>query len=276
MEYLTDAGGTADQQRLHHGHAELARAALKAVTFMRSLITSGVSPAAVTTFQEPQAMNTFGGGQRRVPAQLGLRLQLPPPLRPAAASSPRARSAWRRCRPSRASPTPATPTSAAGTCTSTRTASTSAPDLTFIQWLSSPAAQDILSEQYGFISTVTGRADARPRSSPRTRCSPSCRRPGWSRGPPARPSTRRCRTAIYQNVNGALAGSASPSAAASAMQSAASTALVQHIQRRAVTVRRAPGREAIRSRPPAVARAVGWQHPATHLGSTYPAAGREE
>ena len=29
---------------------------------MRSLITSGASPAAVTTFQEPQAMNTFGAG----------------------------------------------------------------------------------------------------------------------------------------------------------------------------------------------------------------------
>jgi multiple sugar transport system substrate-binding protein len=32
-------------------------------------------------------------------------------------------------------------------------------------------------------------------------------------------------TAIYQNVNGALAGSSSPTAAAAAMQSAASTAL---------------------------------------------------
>jgi multiple sugar transport system substrate-binding protein len=32
-------------------------------------------------------------------------------------------------------------------------------------------------------------------------------------------------TAIYQNVNGALAGSASPAGAASAAQSAASTAL---------------------------------------------------
>ena len=30
---------------------------------MRSLITSGVSPAAVSTFQEPQAMNVFAAGQ---------------------------------------------------------------------------------------------------------------------------------------------------------------------------------------------------------------------
>lgn len=36
--------------------------AVKAVAFMRSLITSGVSPAAVTTYQEPDAMNAFDAG----------------------------------------------------------------------------------------------------------------------------------------------------------------------------------------------------------------------
>src|SRR6202042_378910 len=99
-----------------------------------------------------------------------------------------------------------------------------AADLTFIQWLSSPAAQDILSERYGFISTVTAvRSDPKVIGSnpvfagvPKTRLTP---RPG---GPPEYPARS---TAIYQNVNGALAGSASPASAASAMQSAASTAL---------------------------------------------------
>lgn len=37
-------------------------AAVKAVAFMRSLITGGVSPAAVTTYQEPDAMNAFDAG----------------------------------------------------------------------------------------------------------------------------------------------------------------------------------------------------------------------
>jgi multiple sugar transport system substrate-binding protein len=60
MEYLTDAGGS-----ILNGNKVTfdSPAAVKAVTFMRSLITSGVSPSAVTTFQEPQAMNVFADGQ---------------------------------------------------------------------------------------------------------------------------------------------------------------------------------------------------------------------
>ena len=61
MEYLTDAGGhvfnAAGKPVLN------SPAALRALTFMRSLITSGVSPKAVITFQEPQTMNVFNDGQ---------------------------------------------------------------------------------------------------------------------------------------------------------------------------------------------------------------------
>ncbi len=61
MEYLTDAGGqvfNAQGQPVMNSPA-----ALKALTFMRGLITSGVTPKAVTTFTEPQAMNVFNDGQ---------------------------------------------------------------------------------------------------------------------------------------------------------------------------------------------------------------------
>ena len=61
MEYLTSAGGSPTNAAYTSATLN-SPAALKAVTFMRSLITSGASPAAVTTFQEPQAMNTFGAG----------------------------------------------------------------------------------------------------------------------------------------------------------------------------------------------------------------------
>lgn len=61
MEYLADAGGqvfnAAGQPTMN------SPAATHALTFMRSLITSGASPKAVTTFQEPQAMNAFDQGQ---------------------------------------------------------------------------------------------------------------------------------------------------------------------------------------------------------------------
>src|SRR5260370_30174957 len=36
--------------------------AATAVTFMRSLVTTGVTPSAITTFQEKDAMNTFANG----------------------------------------------------------------------------------------------------------------------------------------------------------------------------------------------------------------------
>ncbi|MFB5192901.1 ABC transporter substrate-binding protein [Alicyclobacillus fastidiosus] len=60
-EYLADAGG---QVLNSSGQPVLSSAAgNKAVSFMRSLITSGVTPNAVTTDQENQSMNLFEQGQ---------------------------------------------------------------------------------------------------------------------------------------------------------------------------------------------------------------------
>jgi multiple sugar transport system substrate-binding protein len=222
MEYLTDAGGSPTNSAFTQATLNSA-AATKAITFMRSLVTSGASPAAVSTFQEPQAMNTFGAGDA-----LFLR------------NWDYAYSA-------------ATTASSGGKLTASQVGVAPLPtfagesqpgysniggwnlyinphsknvgaDLTFLQWMSSPAAQDILSERYGFISTVTSvRNSAAVKASnpvfavvPNTRLTP---RPA---GTPEYPALS---TAIYQNVNGALAGSTSPSAAAAAMQSAATTAL---------------------------------------------------
>jgi multiple sugar transport system substrate-binding protein len=120
VEYLTDAGGTATNKSYTTASLDSA-AAVKAATFMRSLISTGVSPAAVTTFQEPQAMSTFASGRSCGTGTT------PCPTPKSRARPPWARSAWRRCRRSPASPTPGTPTSAAGTCTSTRIARTSPP-----------------------------------------------------------------------------------------------------------------------------------------------------
>jgi multiple sugar transport system substrate-binding protein len=97
-------------------------------------------------------------------------------------------------------------------------------DLTFLQWLSSPAAQDILSQKYGFISTVTSvrSAPATIASNPVFAVVPMTKLVPRPAGTPEYPALS---TAIYQNVNGALAGSASPAAAVAAMESAANTAL---------------------------------------------------
>jgi multiple sugar transport system substrate-binding protein len=222
MEYLTDAGGTATNSGYTKATLNSA-AALKAVTFMRSLITSGVSPAAVTTFQEPQAMNTFASGEsvflrnwdyayedaitpsdggKLTASQVGV-----VPLPTFSGQS-----------------TPGYSNIGGWNMYVNPHSKHLGADLTFIQWLSGSTAQDILSQKYGFISTVSA-----VRSSPSVIGSnpvfavvPMTKLVPRPAGTPNYPALS---TAIYTNVNAALAGSSSPAAAVAAMQSSANSAL---------------------------------------------------
>ena len=222
MEYLTDAGGTATNSGYTQATLNSA-AALKAVTFMRSLITSGVSPAAVTTFQEPQAMNTFASGQAvflrnwdyayedSITASDGGKLTASQvgvvPL-PTFAGQP----------------TPGYSNIGGWNMYINPHSKHLGADLTFIQFLSSTTAQDILSQKYGFISTVAAvrSAPATIAANPVFAIVPNTKLVPRPAGTPNYPALS---TAIYQNVNGALAGSATPAAAVAAMESAANTAL---------------------------------------------------
>jgi multiple sugar transport system substrate-binding protein len=61
MEYLTDAGG-----KVFNANGSVAinsSQAVKAINTMRNFVTSGVSPRAVTTFQENDSMTSFASGQ---------------------------------------------------------------------------------------------------------------------------------------------------------------------------------------------------------------------
>src|SRR5215471_18156280 len=58
MEYLGSAGGSVLNSSMTSSTLDSA-AGQKAISFMRSLVTSGATPSAVTTFQEPQAMSAF-------------------------------------------------------------------------------------------------------------------------------------------------------------------------------------------------------------------------
>jgi multiple sugar transport system substrate-binding protein len=222
MEYLTDAGGTATNSGYTQATLNSA-AALKAVTFMRSLITSGVSPAAVTTFQEPQAMNTFASGQavflrnwdyaytdaitpsdggKLTAAQVGV-----VPLPGFAGQT-----------------TPGYSNIGGWNMYINPHSKHLGADLSFIQFLSSTTAQDILSQKYGFISTVAAvrSAPATIAANPVFAIVPNTKLVPRPAGTPNYPALS---TAIYQNVNGALAGSATPAAAVASMESAANTAL---------------------------------------------------
>jgi multiple sugar transport system substrate-binding protein len=62
MEYYADTGGQVLNSTDTKSVLNVADVT-KVLTFMRGLVTSGASPAAVDTFQEPQAMTAFQDGQ---------------------------------------------------------------------------------------------------------------------------------------------------------------------------------------------------------------------
>ena len=139
MEYYADTGGqvlnsTDTASVLNVGDVT------KVLTFMRGLVKSGASPAAVDTFQEPQAMTAFQDGQGPCSCATGITRTACPIQR---AATLLARSASSRCRRSPASRSRATPTSVVGTCMSTPTRRTSRPDLDFIKFISGTQAQTI-------------------------------------------------------------------------------------------------------------------------------------
>jgi multiple sugar transport system substrate-binding protein len=221
MEYLTSAGGTATNGDFTKATLD-SPAAIKAATFMRSLITSGATPAAVSTFQEAQAMSIFAGGSsaflrnwdyaysnattpatgKLTAAQVGVE-----PMPAFAGQS-----------------TPGYSNIGGWNMYINPHSKNINVDLTFIKWLASDQAQTILATKYSEIPTTNS-----VRNSPavknvnpvlaiisKTKLVP---RPAGTPNYPA------LSTAIYTNVNAVLAGSQSPAAAMKSAESQASTAL---------------------------------------------------
>jgi multiple sugar transport system substrate-binding protein len=219
MEYLTDAGGTATNSGYTQATLNSA-ASIKAVTFMRSLITSGVTPAAVSTFQEAQAMSTFAAGNAaflrnwdyayadsQVPGTPTVGKVGVAPLPTFQGES-----------------YPGYSNIGGWNLYINPHSKNIAADLTFIKWMASTQAQDVLSEQYSEIPTVESvrTSPAVLKLNPVLAIVPSTRLVPRPAGTPNYPQLS---SAIYQNVNSALSGSSSPTAAMNAAQSAANTAL---------------------------------------------------
>jgi len=219
MEFLTDAGGTATNSDYTSASLD-SSASVKAVTFMHSLISSGVSPSAVTTFQEAQAMSTFASGQaaflrnwdyayadsqvagKLTASQVG--------VEPMPAFS--------------GQPTPGYSNIGGWNLYINPHSKNVAADLTFIKFMASTQAQTDLATVASSIPTVESvrTAPAIVAQSPVLATVPKTKLVPRPAGTPNYPQLS---TAIYQNVNAALAGSTSPSSAMSAAQSAANTAL---------------------------------------------------
>jgi multiple sugar transport system substrate-binding protein len=221
MEYLTSAGGTATNSTYTKATLD-SPAAIKALTFMRSLVTSGVTPAAVSTFQEAQSMSIFAAGNagflrnwdyaysnattpatgKLTASQVGVE-----PM-PAFAGQP----------------TPGYSNIGGWNMYINPHSKNINVDLTFIKWLASDQAQTILATKYSEIPTTNS-----VRNSPAVKSlNPVLAIISQTKlvpRPAGTPNYPALSTAIYTNVNAALAGSTSPSAAMSAAQSQASTAL---------------------------------------------------
>jgi multiple sugar transport system substrate-binding protein len=221
MEYLASAGGTATNSDFTKGTLD-SPAGIKAVTFMRSLVTSGVTPAAITTFQETQAMNTFGTGDAAFLRNWDYAYSSA--TTPATGKLTTSQVGVEPMPAFAGQPTPGYSNIGGWNMYINPHSKNINLDLTFIKYLASQQAQTILATKYSEIPTTT-----LVRNSPaiaalnpvlaivsKTKLVP---RPAGTPNYPA------LSTAIYTNVNAALAGSTSPSAAMSAAQSQANTAL---------------------------------------------------
>jgi len=222
MEYLASAGGSPTNSDYSKATLD-SPAAVKAVAFMRGLITSGASPVAVTTFQEPQAMNTFGAGNAAFLRNWGYAYQ--DAITPADGGKLTASQVGVAVLPTfQGQPSPGYSNIGGWNLYINPHSKNIAADLTFIKWMAGIQAETILAVKYSVGSTVTAvrTSPAVIASSPVFAVAPKARLVPRPAGTPNYPALS---TAIYQNLNGALAGSMSPSAAVSAMQPGVTSAL---------------------------------------------------
>ena len=162
---------------------------------MRSLITSGASPAAVTTFQEPQAMYTFGDGNAAflrnwdyayiaaiTPSSGGKLTASQVGVAPLPTFAGQANPGYSNIGGWNLYINPHSKNLGA--------------DLTFIQWMSGTTAQDILSQKYGFISTV----DRGPHRARDHRLEPGVRRRAEDQAGPAARGHARVPGAFHRDL----------------------------------------------------------------------------
>jgi len=220
MEYLTDAGGTATTSDYTKATLDSA-AAGKATTFMRSLVTSGATPAAVTTFHEDQSMSTFAGGQAAFLRNWDYAWSV---SQTKGSSSVIGKVGVAPLPTFQGHPYPGYSNIGGWNMYINPHSKNVAADLTFIKFLASDQAQLDLAKIASSIPTTTS-VRSNPAviaESPTLATVPKTKLVPRPAGTPNYPQLS---TAIYTNVNSALAGSTSPSSAMSAAQSQANTAL---------------------------------------------------
>ncbi|MHB8262678.1 MAG: ABC transporter substrate-binding protein [Acidimicrobiales bacterium] len=220
MEFASDAGGTVLNSSGTKATIDSPQS-LQALNYMRSLITSGVTPAAVTTFEEPQAMDVFAAGQAaflrnwdyaygysnnpKTSSVVG-KVGVEPPPTFAGHTYPghSVIGGWNVYVNPHSKHIPA--------------------DLTFIKWITGITAQTYIATHYSEVPTneAVQSSSAVKAKNPVLAIVHKLRlvsRPSYT------PIYPKISSAVYQNINSALAGSVSPSKALSSASSAINTAL---------------------------------------------------
>jgi multiple sugar transport system substrate-binding protein len=221
MEYLGSAGGSVLNSSLTSATLD-SPAGKEAATFMRSLITSGASPSAVTTFQEGQAMSAFATGQAAFLRNWDYAWSYAQ-----TASSPSSVVGKVGVAPLPTfpgQPYPGTSNIGGWNLYINPHSKNIAADVTFIKWMTSPAAQTILGTQFSEIPTVTSVRDSAAVKAK----NPVLAIVGQTRlipRPAQTPQYAKVSQAIYTNINSMLTGSTSPSAALSAAASQINSAV---------------------------------------------------
>jgi multiple sugar transport system substrate-binding protein len=209
MEYLGSAGGTALNSNFTKATLD-SSAGTQAATFMRSLITSGASPSAVTTFQEAQAMSAFATGQAAFLRNWDYGWSYAQ-----TASSPSSVVGKVGVSPLPSfsgQPSPGTSNIGGWNLYINPHSKNVAADLTFIKWMTGTTAQTTLATEFSEIPTV---------QSVRTSSAVVAKNPVLATVPKTRliprpagtPQYAKVSQAIYTNINSMLSGSTTPSAA---------------------------------------------------------------
>ena len=221
MEYLGSAGGTALNSGLTQATLN-SPAGMEAANFMHSLITSGATPSAVTTFQEAQSMSAFATGQAAFLRNWDYGWSY---SQTASSPSSVVGKVGVTPLPSFAGqPSPGTSNIGGWNLYINPHSKNIAADVTFIKWMTSPAAQTILGTQFSEIPTLQSvRQSAAVKAK-----NPVLAIVGDTRlipRPAQTPAYAKVSQAIYTNINSMLAGSTSPSGALSAASSQINSAV---------------------------------------------------
>lgn len=213
MEFLTDAGGAVLNSAGTKSTLDSA-AAVKALTFEQSLVTSGVSPAATSTYQETQTLNTFDAGQSLFMRNWSYAYG-------ASQASGSDVIGKVGVAPMPGFTGPGYSNVGGWNLYVNPHSKNIAADLTFVKWMTGNTAQAILKNQFSMVPT-NQKVRASGSSNPVLEVVPKTKLISRPSQTPQYPAVSQ---AIYTNVNGVLSGAQSPSAAIAAASKGVQTAI---------------------------------------------------